>query len=481
MTEEQFLHDTTSLCAICKRSVSAELWKISQQVWMRKACPQHGKQEILISPNVNWYQAMMAMTPVLTPPHSSRAVQQGCPFDCGACTNHQQQALLPIVSITSSCNLDCPICYTYNRNSQAYQMSEAELCAIIKHLRRADPNQRMINLTGGEPTQHPQFERLVEICHEQGIERITISTHGLRFLKEEALLARLAQLGARIILSFDSFKAQTHQEMLGGQFLHSKMQVLSLLEKYAVDTTLLPVLVRGSNDDEVGEFVRLALQKDFIRSLELHTMTFTGQGGSAFTRRGRYTTYDVLADLEQQTGGLLRVSDFVPSPSAHPMCYLITYLLRLDDGRWLPFPRFMSTEDLRHLLTGNLYLQATPQVEQCLQDVITHLWSEAFICEEVEIVLVTLKSLLARLFAPGLSDVERMQIGEHSSKAIYVHSHMDEENFDSDRIRQCCVGIREPDGSNIPSCAYNVLYRPRDARFNLAPAAPIATLGQGRL
>ena len=57
---------------------------------------------------------------------------------------------------------------------------------------------------------------------------------------------------------------------------------------------------------------------------------------------------------------------------------------------------------------------------------------------------------------------------------------MDEETFDRDRIRQCCVGIREPDGTNIPSCAYNVLYRNRDARFTGAPAAPLITLGRGR-
>ena len=140
----------------------------------------------------------------------------------------------------------------------------------------------------------------------------------------------------------------------------------------------------------------------------------------------------------------------------------------------------MRVEDLRRLLTGNLYLQATLEVEQCLQDVITSLWSEEFVCEDAEIVLATLKNLLARMFASGLSDAERMRIGERSSKAIYVHSHMDEENFDSERIRQCCVGIREADGSNIPSCAYNVLYRQRDTRFNLLPAKPMITLGKGR-
>jgi uncharacterized radical SAM superfamily Fe-S cluster-containing enzyme len=57
---------------------------------------------------------------------------------------------------------------------------------------------------------------------------------------------------------------------------------------------------------------------------------------------------------------------------------------------------------------------------------------------------------------------------------------MDEHSFDTDRIKQCCVGIREPDGQNVPSCAYNVLYRNRDARFAAAPSPPLVTLGRGR-
>jgi uncharacterized radical SAM superfamily Fe-S cluster-containing enzyme len=57
---------------------------------------------------------------------------------------------------------------------------------------------------------------------------------------------------------------------------------------------------------------------------------------------------------------------------------------------------------------------------------------------------------------------------------------MDEETFDTDRIQQCCVGIVEPDGSNIPSCAYNVLYRERDERFMRHPRPAMSELGEGR-
>lgn len=478
---DELIRTTTSLCATCKRSIEAGIWRSDGRILMRKRCPEHGADEVIVSPNAAWYDATMQEPPALTAPANPQPERQGCPFDCGPCTSHEQQVLLPIVPITSACNLDCPICYTHNRNSGAFHMSEAQLRAILGHIRQADPQNRLINLTGGEPTQHPDFERLVALCHEEGIHRITISTHGLRFLKDESLLERLAALQARIVLSFDSFDPGTNVEMLGGNFFKAKMQVLALLEKHQVDTTLLPVLSLGSNDQEAGAFVRLALEKDFIRSVELHTMTFTGQGGTSFNRRGRYTTYDVLADLERQTDGALRISDFVPSPSAHPLCYLITYMLRLDDGRWLPFPRFMERADLRRLLTGSLYLEPTAQVEQGLQDVINRLWSGDIVCDDSDAVLATLKSLLARMFAPGLTADERMRIGERSSKAIYVHSHMDEDTFDTDRIRQCPVGIREPDGRNIPSCAYNILYRDRDSRFSVAPKGPVATLGSGRL
>jgi uncharacterized radical SAM superfamily Fe-S cluster-containing enzyme len=86
---------------------------------------------------------------------------------------------------------------------------------------------------------------------------------------------------------------------------------------------------------------------------------------------------------------------------------------------------------------------------------------------EGEAVLRTLKRLVTEMFPGdhGLSIDERRKIAERSSKAIYIHSHMDEESFDVSRIMKCSVGVPETDGSNIPTCSYNVLYRERDPRF----------------
>jgi uncharacterized radical SAM superfamily Fe-S cluster-containing enzyme len=478
---EHVYRRTTSLCATCLRSVPAELVRVGEAVVMRKLCDEHGASEVEVSPSAAWYEASTAMAAALTPPVGATPVAQGCPFDCGPCTSHEQEALLPIVPITSACNLDCPICYTHNKNDGAYHMSEAELTAVLGHLRRADPGRRLINLTGGEPTQHPDFLRLVERCHAEGVHRITISTHGLRFLKDDDLLPRLAALDARIVLSFDSLDDDGNQRLLGGKLTGAKREVLAALDRAGVATTLLPVLARGVNDHELGAIVRLGLATACVRSIELHPMTFTGQSGRTFDRAARYTTFEVLRDLEHQTDGLVRIADFVPSPAAHPLCYLVTYVLRVGDD-WLPLPRFMAAAELRAMLAGSLYLEPTAAMEDQLADVISRVWAGDQACDgaDPEAVLAALRALVEEAFAPGLTPAARLAAAERRVKAIYVHAHMDEESFDTDRIRQCCVAIREPDGRSIPSCAYNVLYRDRDARFAPRPAAPLVQLGRGR-
>jgi uncharacterized radical SAM superfamily Fe-S cluster-containing enzyme len=475
------LDTTTSLCGVCKRALPAVIGRVGGAVVMRKRCPTHGPAEVPVAADADWYARTMGEAPALSPPDPATAapVRQGCPFDCGPCAAHEQTVALPIVPITSACNLDCPICYTHNKNEGAWHMSAVELETLLRHLRAAAPERRIINLTGGEPTMHPDFARLVALCVQEGIHRVTVSTHGLRFLADEALVVELARLGVRVVLSFDALDSAGNRALLGGDFLAGKQRVLALLDKHGVATTLLPVIARGHNDHDLGRLVALALDTACVRSLELHTLTFTGQGGRTFDRAARMTPDEVLRALEHQTGQRLRADDFVPSPAAHPLCYQVTYLLRVVEDRWVPFPRFMRPADLRAMLGRGLYLEPSPELEATLANIIDALWTGEIACDDGEAVLAALRDLSDVVFAPGRSPAERLLEAERRTKAIYLHAHMDEETFDVARVRQCPVGVREPDGRNIPSCSYNVLYRARDGRFIPTPEAGLVTLGRG--
>lgn len=478
------LRETSSLCIRCKRGIPADIVEVDDKILMRKRCPEHGFQEVLLASDAAWYHRTLAFGAALKPPvFVKNAVEAGCPYDCGACASHQQSVYLPVIPITSACNLDCPICYTINKNDGAFHMPLDEFAATLDVIRRNDPHMKIINLTGGEPTRHPQLTEIVRLCHKAGIHRVTISTHGLTFLHDEAMLQELAELRARIVLSFDSFDDKINKRMIGANVYSAKMRVLDQLAKYNVDTTLIPVLALGVNDHEVGQLIDLALTREHIRSLEIHTMTFTGQGGTGFDQTARMTAPDVLRHIETSTGGRLRLDDFVPSPCAHPLCYQTCYLLRTNHGAYVPFARFMSKQQIRALLTDNLYIEPGAKMERVLEEVIADLWAAETSTDTTQDVLATIKGLLQQLFPSRAIPYHQQQVlAEHASKAVYIHSHMDEGNFDTDRIRQCCVGVPAPDGGNIPTCSYNILYRARDARFSAAAAAhkPLAAFPGGR-
>jgi 7,8-dihydro-6-hydroxymethylpterin dimethyltransferase len=466
-TKHVYYGMTKSLCSTCKKSVDAKIHFKEDGVWFDKFCPQHGHQQVLVASSVEWYLDALSFVSPATPPRGdSKPVKEGCPFDCGPCKSHQQKVFMPVVPITSACNLDCPICYTVNKNDDAFMLSKESFQKILDHLVKQNDEIDIINFTGGEPTLHPELPELLRMARRAGIRRLTISTNGLR-LKDEAYVKELAECDARIVLSLDTFDDEVDMKMLGATTLKAKTKALALLAKYDVTTTILPAVAAGLNDKDVPRLLDLVLTTPNICSLEMHTLTFTGQGGVGFERTARITTPDLHRIVEQATEGRIGPKDFVPSPVAHPHCYSISYVLMLDGGGYVPFTRFMPRARVFDLLSDSLYMQPREKVERYLGEAIDDIWAREDEIPDAQRLLSTLRRLIEEMFpASGAIALEtRQKIAERATKAIYIHSHMDEENFDVSRIMKCSIGVPETDGSNIPTCSYNVLYREKDKRF----------------
>ena len=224
--------------------------------------------------------------------------------------------------------------------------------------------------------------------------------------------------------------------------------------------------------------IRYALAKRNVRHLEIHTITYTGQSGVNFDRSGRISMLEVLKQIESTTDGLLTTDDFVPSPCAHPLCYQIAYLLTDPDGGVaVPFTRFVEPEVLYECLSDTLYIEPSPRLEAAIQDAINRLWAKED--EPSERILQSLRKMLLEMFPSDrtLTREQSLRVSERWAKAIYVHSHMDEETFDVERVVQCCDSNYYPDGSSIPVCSYNVLYRETEEHFMMKPAPRIERRG----
>jgi uncharacterized radical SAM superfamily Fe-S cluster-containing enzyme len=119
-TSHVYFTMTKSLCAQCKRAVDGKIHFVGDEVYLDKYCPEHGHQKCLIASSVEWYLDALSFVSPSTPPRGEvKPVSHGCPFDCGPCASHQQKVYMPVIPITSACNLDCPICYTVNKNDDA--------------------------------------------------------------------------------------------------------------------------------------------------------------------------------------------------------------------------------------------------------------------------------------------------------------------------------------------------------------------------
>ncbi|MBI5384025.1 MAG: radical SAM protein [Verrucomicrobia bacterium] len=458
-----YLGTVQAMCRQCRALVPARVIEEGGAVFQERLCPACGPARARIADSVEWYLDRMATTVRCKPARlPGTPVREGCPKDCGPCTFHANACHLPVFSVTNACNMECPICFTYNRADRKYFMSREELRSLLDRLiERAAPFD-LINITGGEPTLHPDILELLRECQRPEIGRVTMNSNGLRLAADEDLCRALADLGVYVILSFDTFRAETALKMHGRDVIAEKRRALENLQRFGVGTTLLNVMVRGLNDDEIGGVLALAKEHSVVRSVTVQTMTFTGKGGQDFAPRETMPLDGAAKALEMATSGTMRAADFFPHAGAHPLCYSVAYFLK-DSGSYRSLTDFFTVEELRQMLGHGYLLQPDDSSQELFRRAIDRLWS----CGDGAQLLPAIRRLLERMYPPGrsLSQTQRQAIAEESLLTVYLHSHMDEDTLDLARLAACPDQVPNPEGRLIPACAYNLFYRQKDERF----------------
>lgn len=460
---------TRAMCPTCRELVDGVRIIRDGKVYVRKQCPRDGQSEALISSDADWFlKSLHYIRPGSVPHQFSTPVSDGCPKDCGLCPDHEQHSCLPIIEITNYCNLECPICIVQNRHN--YHMSRAEFIATIDGLIEKEGMLDTVNLSGGEPTMHPEFLDFLDLARRFEISRVSISTNGLRIASDFEFCRELARRQVYVNLQLDALSNPELRVLRGGGDHHAvKARALDNLERAGVATTIVSTIAKGVNDAQIGNCIRLLFERDFILSLMFQPAAYTGYGGSHFAPHNPLdvmTIPDIVRCAAEQTNGLLRQSDFLPLPCSHPGCFGLTYLLKTDEG-FVPFPRFMDLESYLEVIANRGTMRPDENFEGTIKATINQLWSAAGSIPDSARILRTLKRAL-RLMYPEervLELEERLRIGEGLVKTIFIHAFMDEHTFEVDRIKKCCTHYALPDGRLMPGCAYNMFYRHKDPRF----------------
>ncbi|MEM6995263.1 MAG: radical SAM protein, partial [Myxococcota bacterium] len=163
---------TRSLCPTCLVDVDADVRERDGAVWMDKRCADHGAFSALLASDVAHYY-------VADPAVENLGSCCGPNRHCGDQVDNHSCNLL--IEITQRCNLTCPTCYADSSPARTEQMSLERFEAVVdKLLADGKGDADLIQLSGGEPTLHPQMFEMIEMALAKGIRRVYVNTNGIR-------------------------------------------------------------------------------------------------------------------------------------------------------------------------------------------------------------------------------------------------------------------------------------------------------------
>ncbi len=476
LRDHLFLGTTQSFCPDCLRLVVAKIVVQNQRVYFDKFCPEHGPRRDFVCSDVAYWDRLDFNVPGRLPVWFGTEPQKGCPYDCGLCSAHEQHTCIAVLEITSSCNLTCPMCYA-SSGPGGQHLSFAECQQAIDRLVFVEGHAEILQLSGGEPTIHPEFEKILDYGCQSPIDLVMINTNGIRLAQDRQLCEFLAErrLRLQVYLQFDGLTDGVYKPLRGLSLLEQKLKAVERLGEYGINTTLVTTVQPGVNVDQIGNLVDFARVRPWVTGVSFQPATYVGRTVMPEDLEQRITFPDIIRQVVAQSAGPWIASDFFPVPCAHPNAHSIAYAFRHGD-QVTPITRFVDIERHFDLLANGISLN-----RQNTRQIIAQ-WLERETCGSDCSCFGSTDQLANQLptFTPPAPSVDSPEgytravlglaesffsraLSEDLSAAdmfrITTTSFMDAYNFDVRQIMKSCVHHLLPSGHLIPFCAYNLLYR----------------------
>ncbi len=474
---------TQSLCPECVRLVDARLFEENGKVIMEKGCPEHGVFRDVVYSDVRLYLKMEEWhfgdgrgveNPAI--PGATR-----CPEQCGLCSMHLSHTSLANIDLTNRCNLTCPVCFANaNAAGYLYEPSFEQVRRMLQALRDERPVPgRIIQFSGGEPTIYPRFLDALRLAREMGFTHIQVATNGLRFTDPEfAHQAKAAGLHT-LYLQFDGVTDDVYRRTRGKPLLEAKLRAIENVRKAGMKICFVPTIVKGINDHQIGDIVRLAIENiDVVSAISFQPVSFCGRISRKELEAKRFTQSDLAHAVHQQTGlcdpyedwfPLACVAPFsrflsalrgeeAPTLTSHPHCSMGTYLFVDQHKRAAPVTRFVDVgammQDLDRLARRIPHQRVKLFSKVRAWHAVRRHFYEDRAPEGLTFqrFLQTLQGFTDKRYGRG--ELEQKGFTYKTLMVASMHF-MDVYNYDVERVRRCVIHYAAPNGLIYPFCAYN--------------------------
>jgi uncharacterized radical SAM superfamily Fe-S cluster-containing enzyme len=241
----------------------------------------------------------------------------------------------------------------------------------------------------------------------------------------------------------------------------------------------VPTIVKGLNDHQLGDIVRIAIENiDTVSGISFQPVAFTGRIAKKELEEKRFTLPDLAFAISDQTGITDKYHDWfplscvtpfskliaalenrgVPTISCHPHCSLGTYFFVDEKSKKaVPVTQFVDIPGM---------LQDMEQLSRKAKGGILKYYhgSKAWLALQ--------RHFKPELAPPGLNFTKFLQtlqgmtnkkLGRDGQDGVFTYRtllvagmhFMDAYNYDVERVKRCVIHYAAPNGKLYPFCTYN--------------------------
>lgn len=438
---------TKSLCPTCLELVDAKIVFQDEKVWMLKHCKTHGDMRSMIADDVEYYKQIRNYNKQSEVPLKfNTKVHYGCPYDCGLCTDHEQHSCLSIIEVTDRCNLACPTCYASSAPNYGRHRTLEEIEKMFDVIVANEGEPDVVQISGGEPTVHPQFFEILDIAKSKPIKHLMLNTNGIRIAKDISFVEKLASYmpDFEIYLQFDSFKPEVLEKLRGEDLTEVRKKAIENLNQFNLSTTLVITLQKGENDDEIGAILEYATQQKCVRGVTFQPTQVAGRNDNYNDETGRITLTEVRRKIYEQYP-IFTPQDLIPVP-CNPDALCMAYALKIDN-QVIPMTHLLNPEDLLNTTKNTIVYENDEELKHHL----INLFSTGISVDCAEDTFGELMCCLPRVKSDNLHYDNLFR--------IIIMNFMDANDFDVRAVKKSCVHIVDKRYKIVPFETMNLFYR----------------------
>ena len=452
-----FLSSTQSFCHQCNnlnRLIDTHVVTKDNEVFLRKFCPKCGESMVKISTDFNYYKKCedYLKAPDL-PEKPLTKVLKGCPFDCGVCPQHQNHPCLALFNITDECNMKCNICYYSAEPGLGNHRSMEEIEKMLATLLETESEPDLIQVTGGEPTTHPQIVEILQYLKKSPVRHLMLNTNGIKIAQEEVFVKALKNLGGgfEVYLQFDSLNPKVLKDLRARDMVQIRLKALKMLEQYSISTTLVVVVKKGLNEHEIPEIIEFSRRYKCIRGIVFQPIEEAGR----ISAEGdfRITLSEIRQIIIDDEKNPFSAEDMIPLPcDPHKISvgYSAKSMCQDESGEAFATLKPVTGQLPKELITNHRGTVTFERDKEFVKAVIDTVSLDTAMGESI-----MSEKIKQKLFCCWPDFLAPADMGYENVYRLVISEFSDIVNFDSTNIKRECNFMIEPERI-IPFSTYNM-------------------------